>query len=103
MKRLLAIVAAALLIITPAVAADAPTAPFKTPAAVQAYNKHEFRIRKAREAYEREVANAREEYANSLKKVAEAVARSGNSEELKAIADAQAALNAQNEAAAPPD
>jgi hypothetical protein len=94
MTRLLTLIVATLLVIAPASAADAPAAPFKTPAAVQAYNGYHYRVAKATEAFEREMAAAKDEYEVGLKKASALASRMGSTDEIDLITKEQMTLAA---------
>lgn len=77
------------LLLATAARADAPEAPFKSAAAIQAYNKYHYEMSKARQTYERDTAAARSTYLSNLGTAAEVMAKAGDSAELKRIADEQ--------------
>lgn len=87
MKTCLRIVGAVMLL--GLVAADTPTAPFTHPKAVTAWNRYQYRANKAREAFEREMASIRAEYMAALSEAAQVVAKTGDAEELRRIAEVQ--------------
>lgn len=70
-------------------AADTPPAPFTHPKPVTAWNRYQYRAGKARETYEREMAAIGAEYKAALSEAAQIVAKTGDTDELKRIVEAQ--------------
>jgi hypothetical protein len=94
-KPITPIIAALIAMLAMTVLAQPSTSdsPFKHPRAVQAWKRYQHREQKAREAYEREMRAAREEYVASLNDAAALVIKTGDAEELKNIAEAKASVS----------